>query len=434
MSQPIDPAPSIGEPFPLKRQFRRRFAPALLVFFALSLLIIGLTAREAVEAIYLELAQRRAQTIERSVRENGGEAWQALMSGRSIAQLRESDDAAGLAQAFETEVERQQLPELKVYDLNRVVLYATHAEEIGTREAGEALREAISEAQPGLVTRTLPSGEKQYEFYVPVYDDDGVLRAVFELYEPVRYLDDIYITSAIPIIAVLVLLFVVLGVALDRLVIRAQRDIDARSNLIGALRQRLESLVSATAADAARAAAGGNEMASRKLTTTLFFSDIRDFTGFSEHHSPEDVVGFLNAVMGLQVDILARHGGDVDKMIGDAILARFDAADGAARAVAAAREIQARVSQAQMPRRIGIGIFRGEVISGAIGPETRRDFTVIGDAVNIAARLCTAAQAGEIVVEASLADAQFGAPETVTVKGREAPLQIRRQTIDATAA
>ena len=127
--------------------------------------------------------------------------------------------------------------------------------------------------------------------------------------------------------------------------------------------------------------------------------------------------------MALQVNILRRHGGDVDKMIGDAVLARFDAA---AQAVAAAREIQSQAARAGLPRRLGIGIYRGEVISGAIGPEDRRDFTVIGDAVNAAARLCSAAEAGEIVVEASLADDGFKAPETVSVKGRESPIVIRR--------
>ena len=130
--------------------------------------------------------------------------------------------------------------------------------------------------------------------------------------------------------------------------------------------------------------------------------------------------------MTLQVNILRRQGGDVDKMIGDAVLARFDAADGAAQAVAAAREIQSQEARAGLPRRLGIGIYRGEVISGAIGPEDRRDFTVIGDAVNAAARLCSAAEAGEIVVEASLADDGFKAPETISVKGRESPIVIRR--------
>lgn len=427
MAQPAATARPMDEPFPLQRRFRGRFVPALLAFVGVSLLIIGLTARQAVEAIYLEQAQRRAQTIERSVAESSPAAWQAFMAGSSLSDLQSTGDAAILIQAFETEVREQNLTELKVYDLNRVVLYATHADEIGLTENGEALGEVVTEAQSGVVTKTLPDGTKQYELYVPVFDANGALRTVFELYEPVGHLDAIYITATVPIVAIPGVLFLLLGFTLDRLVRRAQRDIDARSKMINDLRRRLESFVSSTAAHAAHTGAAG--IPSRKITTTLLFSDVRGFTGFSERRSPEAVVRFLNDIMILQVDIVQRHGGDVDKMIGDAVLARFDGEDGAARAIAAARAIQIKTRQDNLPRLLGIGIYRGEVISGAIGPEDRRDFTVIGDAVNTAARLCSAANAGEIVVEASLADDGFGQTETISVKGRETPIAVRRVSI-----
>jgi len=249
---------------------------------------------------------------------------------------------------------------------------------------------------------------------------------VFELYEPVGYLDAIYAKSALPIVSTLGLLFLLLGLALDRLVGKAQSDIDARTKLIDELRLRLESFVSSTAVNAALEAAGDDSIHSKRITTTLFFSDVRDFTGFSERRAPEEVVDFLNDIMTLQVNILTRHGGDVDKMIGDAILARFDSDDGSRRAIAAAREIQAIATKDRLPRLLGIGIYKGEVISGTIGPKDRRDFTVIGDAVNVTARLCSAAKAGEIVVEAGLADGGFEAQETISVKGRVTPLAIRR--------
>ena len=112
--------------------------------------------------------------------------------------------------------------------------------------------------------------------------------------------------------------------------------------------------------------------------------------------------------------------------IGDAVLARFDGQDGGKNAVATAREIITAVARGDYPRHVGIGVFRGEVISGAVGPENRRDFTVIGDAVNISARLCTEALAGEIVVDAVLADDDFGPVESIQVKGRQEPLSVRR--------
>lgn len=75
---------SLDEPFPLKARFQRRFFPALIGFIGIFLVIIGLTANQVVESIYLELAQRRAQAIARAVSEHAPKAWNDLMSGRSV--------------------------------------------------------------------------------------------------------------------------------------------------------------------------------------------------------------------------------------------------------------------------------------------------------------------------------------------------------------
>lgn len=215
-------APPLEAPFPLKRRFRRRFVPALIGFIGIALVIIGLSGRAMVEAIYLELAQRRAQTIQRAVADAGGPAWDHLMAGRALEDLRRTGDAW-----------------------------------------------------------TLADGTEQYELYVPVFDARGALGAVLELYEPVSFLDTPLARAVGPLIAIPGLLFLILGVTLDRLVSTAQADIDNRTRLINELRRRLESFVSSSAADAARDAAAG-DIPSRRVTTTLFFSDVRDCTGFSE--------------------------------------------------------------------------------------------------------------------------------------------------------
>ena len=131
--------------------------------------------------------------------------------------------------------------------------------------------------------------------------------------------------------------------------------------------------------------------------------------------------------MALQIEVIEEHGGDVEKLIGDAVFARFDGDDGGYRAISAARKIQSAVTMDRYPRQLGIGIFQGSVISGTIGPEKRRDFTVIGDAVNVTARLCSEAGAGEIVVAASLADGEFLPTEPICVKGKTHSLNVRRQ-------
>lgn len=418
---------TLEQPFPLKRLFQRRFMPMAGVFLLLSILLIGMTAREVVGSIYLELAQRRAQTIARAVEVAAPDAWQALMSGQTAEDLTHLAGAQALLRAFSDEVKELNLPELKVYDLERKVLFATISSEIGTREDGAALISVIENSASEIVTKDLPDGSQQYELYVPVFDNDGTLRAVFELYEPVGYLNKIFTRTIIPSIAVPLLLLLGLLWVLNRLVGRAQCDIDARTSTLNELRKRLESFVSASAVNAARTSGQQGKITSQNVVTTLFFSDIRDFTGFSEQNAPEVVVRFLNELMSLQVRILRAHGGDIDKMIGDAILARFDGDDGAQRALGAAEEILNTVGQFEFPRALGIGIYRGSVISGAIGPEDRRDFTVIGDSVNVAARLCSVANANEIVVDANLTDQGFGPLEKITVKGRTAPLVIRRK-------
>ncbi len=428
MTPPARPASDeeFDKPFPLLRLFRTRFAPGFGLFIAVFLLAVGFSGKSVVERIYLELAQRRAQSIAISVAEQTPRAWADFMQGRTLTELADLHEAESLANAFSSEVAKQQLPELKVYDLTRRVLFATVPEEIGTTETGPALDGVIRTLEPGIVTKELDDGTTQYELYVPVFDSGGNLRTVFELYEPVGYLDRLLLSAAVPTLAVPVLFLSLFALALDRLAARAQKDIDMRTARINELRQRLETFVSTTAAGAARRAAGTGTIESSSLVTTLFFSDVRNFTSFAEANSPETVVAFLNDLMSVQVNLLQRYGGDVDKMIGDAVFARFDGPDGPQRAIAAGRAILEDAGIRDLPRTIGIGIFRGGVISGAIGPASRRDYTVIGDSVNVAARLCSEAGKGEIVTAADLADGTFGPTECITVKGRAEPLEIRR--------
>ena len=127
---------------------------------------------------------------------------------------------------------------------------------------------------------------------------------------------------------------------------------------------------------------------------TVLYSDIRNFTSFAEANVPERVVQFLNRTMTIIVDAITRADGDVDKLIGDAFWRASRHRGGSARH-RRARDAIRLVEQAGLPRGVGIGIYTGEVISGTVGSADRMDFTVIGDSVNLAARLCSAAARGE---------------------------------------
>jgi adenylate cyclase len=127
----------------------------------------------------------------------------------------------------------------------------------------------------------------------------------------------------------------------------------------------------------------------------VMFVDFRSFTAAARSRSPQDVVDRLDGAFAVLVEILDRHGGIVNKFLGDGFLALFgapfEAAEAPHHAVAAAREMLLAMDAinegASWPLRIGIGIHFGEVVAGNIGSPRRKEYTVIGDTVNFAARL-----------------------------------------------
>ena len=137
-----------------------------------------------------------------------------------------------------------------------------------------------------------------------------------------------------------------------------------------------------------------------KRAVAILFSDIRSFTSISELNRPETMVAFLNRYFTAMVNVIKKHGGTIDKFIGDAIMALFGAPvsyeDNARRAVAAAYEMRELLPTVPlgdlvlpegMTFNIGIGIHYGDVTVGSIGSADKTDYTVIGDSVNLASRL-----------------------------------------------
>ncbi|WP_448046353.1 adenylate/guanylate cyclase domain-containing protein [Bradyrhizobium liaoningense] len=127
----------------------------------------------------------------------------------------------------------------------------------------------------------------------------------------------------------------------------------------------------------------------------VMFVDFRGFTAGAQSRTPQEVVDRLDGAFAVLVDILDRHGGIVNKFLGDGFLALFgaplEASDAAQRAVAAGREMLTAMdrinAQTSWPLRIGIGVNFGEVVAGNIGSPRRKEYTVIGDTVNFASRL-----------------------------------------------
>lgn len=166
----------------------------------------------------------------------------------------------------------------------------------------------------------------------------------------------------------------------------------------------------------------------RRQSAAVLFADIRGFTSRCETMSPEDAIAFLRDFHARMEDVIFRHGGTLDKILGDGLLAVFgipergtgDAAD----ALACAQEMisgvdlwnKERVARGQFPVHIGVGLHHGPVVTGDVGSERVMTFTVVGDTVNVASRLQslskeigTALVASEAVVDAMRVESEHGA-------------------------
>lgn len=193
-------------------------------------------------------------------------------------------------------------------------------------------------------------------------------------------------------------------------------------------------------------AASETESINEKRKVAVLICDIRNFTSISERNKPENVVSFLNEYFKKMVEVIKKHGGAIDKFMGDAIMALFGTPvsyeDNARRAVDAALEMQSLVPSIScsnlfipegMNFNVGIGIHYGDVIVGSIGCAEKSDYTVIGDTVNLASRLeglTKSYGAGIIISEAvkNELNRKYNLLhlDTVKVKGKSVGVQIYR--------
>ena len=202
----------------------------------------------------------------------------------------------------------------------------------------------------------------------------------------------------------------------------------------------------------ARVLEEGELLEGQEMEVTLLFVDVRDFTALAERSSARETVAFLNEFFELVVPILMRHSGHANKFIGDGLLGVFGAPERIPRhadaALAAAREIAAAV-EARFGDDVGIGIGlnTGTVVVGSVGGGGRLEFTVIGDAVNVAARVEGATrETGDTVLLTEATRGALEQPDRVRLeprgelplKGRSAPVPVyaataldRRSTPDA---
>jgi class 3 adenylate cyclase len=183
----------------------------------------------------------------------------------------------------------------------------------------------------------------------------------------------------------------------------------------------------------------------QELVVSVLFSDIRGFSTLAERLSARDVATIVGRHLEAMAEVVLSHGGTIDKFQGDAVMAIFGAPDPvddhAERALRCALGMQQRQTELNAigwgtdveTLGLGIGVNTGSVIAGTVGGGGRLEYTVVGDAVNVAQRLQSEAGAGEIVAAASTVAAAPDVAATSigprTVKGREEPVEVFRVVI-----
>ena len=181
---------------------------------------------------------------------------------------------------------------------------------------------------------------------------------------------------------------------------------------------------------------GGVRLGGERREVAILFADIRGYTAFAELRAPETVVEVLNSYFQRIADVVSAHRGDIDKYVGDQIMAVFQGEDMAADSAACSLAIQdvmdtVKSEHPEWGLDIGIGVDMGEVVMGAMGSKERMDYTVLGDHVNLAARLCSYAAAKQTIVSDAVADRirtnpafRLEALEPIRVKGKSAALEV----------
>ena len=175
------------------------------------------------------------------------------------------------------------------------------------------------------------------------------------------------------------------------------------------------------------------KLGGEKRRCTFLFTDVRGFTALSEKLEPEEVTKIMNKVLTIQSEAVKKYNGMVDKYIGDAMMAIFNAPLDLPHheqvAVECAKEIQENIEKADIGVAIGVGVNTGEAVIGNMGSDTRFDYSAIGDAVNTAARLESATkEAGVNILIGEETEKYCGhhlkSVKPIKVKGKEKPLII----------
>jgi class 3 adenylate cyclase len=313
----------------------------------------------------------------------------------------------------------------------------------------------LASLQPSNVISTNLMAEEVYAFISPL----GEVQKSAELRILEAIQDNILITAAISLVITVILAFF-LGRTFSQPILRLVRGMNkvkkgdlsisvdpttkdeiglltsTFNEMIVGLRERLNLMkyVGSHTIDMIQSSSQDEvELGGDRKELAVLFSDVRGFTAFSEHRSPEAVIQMLNRYLGYQAELVTKHYGSVDKFVGDEMVALFFGDDALKRAIDCSIEIQQMAKNRRETDTdkisVGIGINYGPVILGNMGAKERMDYTVIGATVNLGARLCASAEPEQILVRKDLVGwvdqtYRFGNSRMMSFKGFSNEIEI----------
>jgi len=392
MRQPASNPDHPGTPFPLLRVFGLVLLP-IIVMASVGLavaMVSGISA--SAEALFAKAEIGLVRTI---------------LSRRSASDLPNAAQPATIAH-LEGELDELGITCLSVVTARGDVSLAVSRSQTCKVPVLEALRPEILEAGTILVEDLiLPAHWTSLGTLGSANAVDG---AIVIVTRPARSLESAISTSAIFWAGLFCAVFVSAIAATTSVVYRAQRTIDAQAAYVDRVHRRLRSFLPMAAVRDALDAGS----APQRFEAVVMFVDLRDFSSFAEASQTDAVAALIDSFVTRVADVVAGHNGEIDKIIGDGVLAVFHGEHAVAQSVDAAVDCIRTCSL--LERSPGIGLYRGDVIATALGTSARADFTVLGRTVNLASRLCSLAKANEIVIPACL---ELGRRTDIVEQSRE---------------
>lgn len=422
-------------PFPLKRYYIIYGITGSLLFYVLLFILFIHAERQALYNEYIHSVSVKARNlyldIERDfLKPRGLSIGQVDSVGAETRGALRHEIEGAIAMDFSlTKLKFFRADAMTLYDHsqpgNEGRLYASR-NEIGFMSALKGNVESEIVVETG--------GKRLMEAYLPIKSkgsEDVV--AILEIYEDVSRFEHqvgIALKEALVLPSVL---FVVFNLALFMIVAKADRIIAENTNLLLAIRRNMEKYLSQSAVTAICHAVSEKKELFRgeRQSLIILFSDIRSFTSYSETTEPENVVQTLNSIFQIQAEIIHKYGGVIDKFVGDEVMVTFTAGHETEAVSAAIEILRAIESDSDVNMTVGIGIHSGEAVVGSIGTLDRMDYTAIGDAINIGARICSACPHSSVYVSTDVfkclsvsIQSLFSAYKKLIMKGKTEPIGV----------